>query len=136
MTIALALILHPTDGTVLIAWREADVHQGDKWEFPGGKCEPGETPEDCAVRETREETGLDVAVLEAWPPITHDYPERVVTLHPFLCRAASAEARPLGSRRVEWAAPNDLARYEFPEANGPLLERLRVWDNARREMPR
>ena len=125
MTIALALILHPTEGTVLIAQRKPNTHLADLWEFPGGKCLAGEMTEGCAVREAREETGLEVAVLEAWPPITHVYPERTVTLHPFLCRAVSGEARPLGSRRIVWAKPTELGNYPFPEANGPLLERLR-----------
>ena len=125
MTIALALILHPTDGTVLIAQRKEGVHLPDLWEFPGGKCLGGETPEQCAVREAREETGLEVTVLAAWPPITHVYPERTVTLHPFLCRASGGDARPLGSRRIVWAKPEELDRYPFPDANGALLERLR-----------
>ncbi len=124
MTIALAIILHPTDGTVLIARRKADAHLPDVWEFPGGKRLPGEDPAVCAVREAREETGLDVTILEAWPVITHNYPDRDVVLHPFLCLAASGEARPLDSRAVVWAAPSDLGQYPFPEANGPLLERL------------
>ena len=124
MTIALALILHPSDGTVLIAQRLADAHLPDLWEFPGGKCPPGETPADCAVREAQEETGLDVTVLEAWPTITHEYPDRTVTLHPFLCQASQTNARPLGSRRIAWVSPRDLADYPFPDANGPLIERL------------
>lgn len=124
MTIALAIILHPTDGTVLIARRKADAHLPDVWEFPGGKCLPGEDPAACAVREAREETGLAVTVLEAWPALGHAYPDRAVTLYPFLCRAAGSEARALDSRAVAWAVPSELRRYPFPEANGPLLERL------------
>ena len=125
MTIALALILHPTDATVLIAQRKGDTHLADLWEFPGGKCLPDETPEKCAVREVREETGLEVSGLEAWPVITHTYPERTVTLHPFLCRALTSDAYALGSRRIVWASVSELDQYPFPEANAPLLERLR-----------
>ena len=126
MTIALALILHPANGTVLIARRRADAHLPGLWEFPGGKCPlPGETPEACAVRETQEETGLAVAIIEAWPPISHVYPERTVTLYPFLCRAGSSDARPLGSREIAWVLPSALDKYFFPDANTPLLERLR-----------
>jgi len=124
MIIAIAIILHPTDGTVLISKRRADTHLANLWEFPGGKCLPGETPEECALRETREETGLRVSVLEAWPPLTYTYPERIVTLHPFLCRAGSGEARPLSSKETAWVRPSDLDDYPFPEANAPLLERL------------
>lgn len=124
MTIAIALILHPADSTILIAQRREGVHQGNLWEFPGGKCLSGETPADCAVRETREETGLEVIVLEAWPELTHAYPDRVVTLHPFLCRALTADARPRESKRVLWVTPAQLSDYPFPAANAPLLERL------------
>ena len=121
MTIALALILHPYSGTILIAQRKEDAHQGNLWEFPGGKCFDGEAPAACAVRETREETGLDVTVLEAWPEITHAYPNRTVTLHPFLCRALSADAQPRGSKRIAWVTPAQLLDYPFPAANAPLL---------------
>ncbi len=125
MNIALAIILHPTNnGTVLIAQRKDDAHQGGRWEFPGGKCDTGEAPADCAVRETREETGLDAEILEAWPAITHEYPDRTVTLYPFLCQARTADARPLGSRQVVWVLASDLGGYAFPEANAPLLARL------------
>ena len=124
LTIAVAMILHPTDGTVLISKRRADTHLANLWEFPGGKCHPGETPEACVIRETAEETGLAVTVLEAWPPLTYTYPERTVTLHPFLCRAQSGAARPLGSNAIGWVLPTDLGEYQFPEANTPLLARL------------
>ena len=124
MIIALAIILHPTDGTVLIAQRKTDAHLGNLWEFPGGKCWEGETPEECAVRETREETGLEVTILEAWPLITYAYPERTVTLYPFLCQADSADAEARESRQVAWVSREELSRYPFPEANRPLLERL------------
>ncbi len=129
MTIALALILHPSENRLLIAQRKDGVHQGNLWEFPGGKCLPGETPAGCAVRETFEETGLEVTVLEAWPEITHAYPDRTVTLHPFLCRASSAAAQPRESKNVAWITPEELSNYPFPSANAPLLKRLR--DNPR-----
>lgn len=98
---------------------------GGLWEFPGGKCLAGEAPAACAVREAQEETGLAVRVLEAWPAISHVYPERTVTLHPFLCRALAADALPLAGSEVRWALPTALDEYEFPPANAPLLARLR-----------
>ena len=76
------------------------------------------------MRETHEETGLTITVLETWPPLTHAYPERTVTLHPFLCRVENGEARSLESHEIAWVSPSDLDRYPFPEANAPLLERL------------
>ncbi len=125
MNIALALILHPADGTVLIAQRKDGVHKAGLWEFPGGKCLDGEKSADCAVRETREETGLEVVVLEAWPIITHEYPERTVILHPFLCRAHSGDAQPRESKQIIWVRLEELDAYQFPEANAPILDCLR-----------
>ena len=81
-------------------------------------------PAGCAVRETREETGLEVAILEAWPAVTHEYPEHTVTLHPFLCRARSGDAKPRESKQIVWVRPEELDGYQFPEANASILERL------------
>jgi len=125
MDIALALVCHPLTDAVLIARRPDNAHQGGLWEFPGGKCLPGETPERCAVRETWEETGLAVFVLETWPVIAHAYPDRAVTLHPLLCRARTADALPLASVEICWVAPSALDSYAFPPANAPLIARLR-----------
>ena len=125
MEIALAIILHPNKAAVLISQRRPDAHLPNLWEFPGGKCLLGETAPNCAVREAREETGLDITILEAWPAIFHIYPERVVTLYPFLCRAASANAEARASQAVAWVQPEELDAYDFPEANAPLLRRLK-----------
>lgn len=125
LQIALAIIRHPQTSQYLIAQRRSNVHLPGLWEFPGGKCLPGEDPATCAVREAREETGLLVTIEDAWPSFSFEYPERVVMLHPFLCHAATADARPLGNRQVAWVAPNDLPRYPFPAANASLLNRLR-----------
>ncbi len=126
--IALAIIRHPVEATYLIALRKSEAHLGEFWEFPGGKCRAGESLAACAVREAREEIGLTVTVEEAWAPIPVEYPERRVTLYPFLCHAERGDARPLDNRQIAWVAPGDLASYPFPPANAPLLERLQATD--------
>lgn len=126
MDIALAIVRHPSTNAILLARRPDAAHQGGLWEFPGGKCQPGEAPADCAVRETLEETGLNVSVLEAWPVVPHVYPDRTVVLHPFFCRAFAADALPLASVDVRWVVPSDMGQYAFPPANAPLLARLRA----------
>lgn len=125
MDIGLAIIRHPRTEAILIARRKDGAHMGGLWEFPGGKCLPGEAPAACAVRETLEETSLAVTVLEAWPVISHAYPDRTVRLHPFLCRAQTEDAVPLAGREVRWVLPSALYAYAFPPANAPLLARLR-----------
>ena len=124
MNIAIAIIEHPLNGSFLIAQRRSDVHLADFWEFPGGKCMPGESLQHCVVRETMEEVGLSVWVVEEWPSLEYTYPGLTVTLFPFLCHSDSIEARPLGNRKVEWVHPSDLDMYAFPDANIPLIRRL------------
>ncbi|MFQ5734162.1 MAG: NUDIX domain-containing protein, partial [Planctomycetaceae bacterium] len=73
------------DARYLVGTRAADVPLAGMHEFPGGKCEPGESPCDCAVRECREETGLHVTPLEELDRPTHAYPHGTVELHFWLC---------------------------------------------------
>ncbi len=102
--------------------RKADTVLGGYWEFPGGKCEPGETPAACVIREILEETGLTIAAEQACPIIEHDYPHARVRLHPFLCHhvAGTLELRQVAAAR--WVPAAELAQYRFPEANAPLLQ--------------
>jgi mutator protein MutT len=124
LEVSVGIILHPADNALLAAQRLEGAHLANLWEFPGGKCQLGETPADCVRREIREEVDLEVEVLEEWPMLEYVYPERTVHLHPFICRAASGNARPLASQRIAWIAIDDLTSYPFPEANGPWIERL------------
>ncbi|MGO8673830.1 MAG: (deoxy)nucleoside triphosphate pyrophosphohydrolase [Capsulimonadaceae bacterium] len=127
--VALAIVIHPAGDRVLIARRPSGVHLSGFWEFPGGKVEPGEAPAHTAVRECLEETGIAVAVREAWPPLDFDYPDRSVKLHPFLCDTAEGQiephqSRPGGGRETVWVTRASLASFKFPAANSTLLKRL------------
>ena len=120
INVALAIIVGP-DQRILIAKRKSDVHLADMWEFPGGKVEAGETARECAVREVLEEVGLAVKVAATLTPVKHSYPERTVTLHPFLCRASSHDAKPLASTEVRWVTADELDTITFPEANAAIV---------------
>jgi mutator protein MutT len=122
--IAIALVWR-TD-KVLVTQRKADAeHLPGLWEFPGGKCEEGESPEACVVREVREETGLTVRIKFRRAPVTYDYPGRCVTLHPFDCEPINdTEAQALESAAVRWLAPSNLRIEDFPSANIGLIEEL------------
>ena len=125
--IALALILHPVRPAVLIARRRKGAHLAEFWEFPGGKVEAGEETPACAVREAREETGLEVSPVEEWERVVYAYPERTVALYPVVCRAATDEARALESDEIAWATAEELAMYRFPPANDPILAKLAAY---------
>jgi mutator protein MutT len=112
------------DGRVLICQRKTDSPLGDFWEFPGGKCEPGETLEACLARELMEEVAIKAQVLRKLTPIEHDYAHARVTLHPFLCEHLEGEAMALECRQTKWVRAEELAGYKFPPANETLLEEI------------
>ena len=95
-----------------------------KWEFPGGKIHPGETPEECLRRELLEELGVVAKVGRALPPFTHRYPGFTITLYPFLCAIESGEASPREHEQIAWFAPEDLAGLDWADADRPIVETL------------
>jgi A/G-specific adenine glycosylase len=120
--IAIALIWR--DGKLLIARRPPKTHLANFWEFPGGKCEEGETLEDGLVREVCEELGVEVKVTSAREVIEYVYPERKVRVYPFDCALLSGQPQALGCQEWKWVEPKHLSHYEFPPANAPLIEDL------------
>ncbi|MDQ3812326.1 MAG: (deoxy)nucleoside triphosphate pyrophosphohydrolase [Armatimonadota bacterium] len=122
--IAIALIWR--DDKVLATRRHEQAdHLPGVWEFPGGKCEDGELPRECVLREAREEIGVDIAVMKERPPITFDYPERRVTLYPFDCVIVAGEPQPLQVAALRWLARHELQAEEFPAANAGLIAEIK-----------
>jgi mutator protein MutT len=113
------------NGKLLITQRHKDAHLGGLWEFPGGKREPNETFEECLARELREELGIEVEVGEVLESITHSYPEKTVLLKFFRCRWKHNEPKPIDCLDLKWVTADELRNYEFPAADGRLLEMLR-----------
>src|SRR3954452_11926928 len=109
---------------VLICQRQSDDTFGGLWEFPGGKQEDGETLEECLARELREELNIAARPTVRLPPIEHDYPHVQLRLHPFVCQHESGEPELIECQQARWIAPTELPGYEFPPANGPLIERV------------
>ena len=89
-----AVIEH--DGRLLVTRRPPGAHLEGYWEFPGGKCDPGETHETCLARELREELGVSAVIGAEILSVTHAYPDRVVELHFFQCSLTSTPIPQLG----------------------------------------
>ncbi len=103
--------------------RHKGVHLEGYWEFPGGKCDPGEPLEECLVREIREELDVDVSVGAELLSCTHEYPERIVELHFFDC-VLNGEPRPMLGQEMRWVAQAELRSLQFPPADDALIDLL------------
>ncbi|MBM4124716.1 MAG: 8-oxo-dGTP diphosphatase MutT [Nitrospira sp.] len=112
------------EGRYLIARRKPDVHLGGFWEFPGGKREAGESLEDCLRRELREELGIEITEPVRLRVVQHEYSEKTVELHFFLCAIQGGQARALDCHEVRWVTPKELPDFDFPPADRPLIEEL------------
>jgi 8-oxo-dGTP diphosphatase len=111
------------EGLVLAAQRSASASMPLKWEFPGGKIDSGETPEECLRRELVEELGICVGIKRALPACTHRYPAFAITLYPFVCSIASGEIVLHDHEAVRWLTPDELPSLDWSEADVPVLDR-------------
>lgn len=109
------------DGFVLAAQRSETMVMPLKWEFPGGKMEPGEAPETCLERELMEEMGIGIIIRRSLPSSTHYYPDFTVILHPFVCAIAAGKILLHEHRAIAWMKPDELASLDWLEADYPIL---------------
>jgi mutator protein MutT len=124
-TIEVSAALIFCEGRLLITQRHAYSHLGGLWEFPGGKREPGETFEQCLIREIREELGIEISVGELFEEIVHDYSEKSVHLKFFICELLAGEPQPLDCAAIKWIEKSELTAHKFPAADARLLEQLK-----------
>jgi len=121
-----ACALIDADGRVLIAQRPEGKPMAGLWEFPGGKVEAGERPEDTLIRELKEELGI--AVKEAClAPLTfasHSYPEFHLLMPLYVCRRWEGAVTAQEGQRLAWVRPNRLKEYPMPPADVPLISHL------------
>jgi 8-oxo-dGTP diphosphatase len=127
LVIVAAAVLVDGERCVLLGQRPAGKAMAGLWEFPGGKVNPGETPEAALVRELREELGIDVRVQDLVPFTfaSHSYPDFHLLMPLYLCCHWSGIPTPREGQRLAWVRKDDLAEYPMPPADQPLIAKLR-----------
>ena len=126
LVLVAACALVDTDGRVLIAQRPAGRPMAGLWEFPGGKVEPGERPEDTLMRELKEELGIVVeeACLAPLTFASHSYPQFHLLMPLYVCRRWQGTVMALEHQKLAWVRPNRLREYPMPPADEPLVSHL------------
>ena len=126
LVLVAACALIDVDGRVLLAQRPAGKPMAGLWEFPGGKVESGERPEDSLIRELKEELGIVVreACLAPLTFASHAYPEFHLLMPLFVCRRWDGTVTPREGQRLAWVRPNRLREYPMPPADEPLIAHL------------
>lgn len=111
-------------GRVLLAQRPRDKHLPLKWEFAGGKVEPGEDPAAAIIREIREELGCDITITRALPRFEYDYTRVVIEMIPFVCTLAAGSPPPHPHEHVAiaWVRPDEFLGYDLAPADLPVIE--------------
>jgi 8-oxo-dGTP diphosphatase len=124
-----AVALIDPDGRVLLAQRPEGKSMAGLWEFPGGKVEPGETPEAALIRELKEELGIDTwqSCLAPLTFASHAYQEFHLLMPLFVCRRWQGTAAPHEGQALAWVRPGSLRDYPMPPADLPLVAILRDW---------
>lgn len=110
--------------SVLITLRPQGKKLGGFWEFPGGKVDPGETPEQALVREIKEELDIEISVGDRIETVHHDYDWGSVRILAYLCRWNSGTIRHLEVADHCWVTPQQFSEFNILPADQPILERL------------
>ena len=129
LVLVAAVALIDRDGRVLLAQRPEGKPMAGLWEFPGGKVEPGETPEAALIRELHEELGIDTWA-SCLAPLTfasHAYAEFHLLMPLFACRKWQGIPEPREAQGLAWVRPERLKDYKMPAADLPLIPVLRDW---------
>lgn len=126
MLLVVAVALVDVDGRVLIAQRPEGKAMAGLWEFPGGKIDPGERPEEALIRELKEELGIDVTA-SCLAPLTfasHGYEDFHLLMPLYVCRKWQGMVQSQEGQALKWVKPMRLRDYPMPPADAPLIPHL------------
>jgi 8-oxo-dGTP diphosphatase len=118
------VIFNSTGTEVLVALRKPEQHQGDCWEFPGGKLEFGESIESGLARELSEEIGIEVIRSSSRATIEHNYPDKQGCLHFWDVTHFAGTPEGREGQKLRWVAVTTLNNLRFPDANQPIVDAL------------
>jgi len=118
------LVLLNHQNRVLLTQRRDDVHLPNYWEFPGGKLEAGETPQQALIREIEEELAYRPTQTQTWQIIAYDYPEFSVRLHIFKEQSDNPQVHNNEQQAMQWYAIKELAALQLPPANQGIVDAL------------
>lgn len=116
-----AAVIRNAEREILLALRPNDKHMGGLWEFPGGKCEADESPQQALARELHEELGIVIDNPQPLIQVRHDYPGLYVLLDVYEVLNFTGQAHGAEGQQVRWVAPSALADYQFPAANRTIV---------------
>lgn len=127
-----AAIIRNKEGKILICQRADDSSMGGLWEFPGGKLEPGESLEECVVRECREELSVEIAVHGIFAQTQYQYPDKLIDFTFFSASVTGGDIKMNVHKAIRWADISETANYEFCPADIEILDMLRAENGAAR----
>ncbi|HEY3986123.1 8-oxo-dGTP diphosphatase MutT [Cedecea sp.] len=117
-------IIRNQQGEIFITQRAADAHMANKWEFPGGKIEAGESPEQAVIRELQEETGIVAQSASLFETLEYQFPDRHISLWFYLVEQWEGEPWGKEGQPGRWISQSELIADEFPPANEPVILKL------------
>lgn len=125
MSLQVAAAVIQDGDKIMIARRSPDKHLGGLWEFPGGKIEEGEKPEETLVRELQEEFGALTEIGDYIMTVNHTYPTVTIDLHTFFAKIVGGEFRLIDHDQVAYVKVDELQNYQLAPADIPIMQKLK-----------